>query len=154
MSIATDIEYVGSKLSEIDQRMSKMDHLNVSMVYRGNVTITDIFDKRTDPVIWIDNQSYPYVAVRGDAVTHNNSTFVYNGDYWIEIKDTVTTVVNSDDYEIITRKVTIRDQIDAYMQGYIGKLTAMSCNSCGGSIDPTTMLCKSCGTQYRLEISK
>lgn len=83
MSIATDIEYVGSKISNIDQIMSKTDH-----------------------------------------------------------------------YKITTSKVTIRDQIDEYMRDYMGKLTAMSCNSCGGNIDPTTMLCKSCGTQYRLEISR
>ena len=60
----------------------------------------------------------------------------------------------TDHYKITTSKVTIRDQIDAYMRDYMGKLTAMSCNSCGGNIDPTTMLCKSCGTQYRLEISR
>lgn len=154
MSITTNIEYVRSKLSEIDQIMSKIDHLDVSMVYRGNVSITDMFDKRTDPVICIDNYPYPYVAVRGDVVTHNGSTYLYDGECWIEIKDTVTTFLDPDDYKITTSKITIREQIDSYMQDYVGKLTAMSCNSCGGNIDPATMLCKSCGTQYRLEICR
>lgn len=154
MSITTDIEHVRSKLSEIEQRMSKIDHLNVSMVYRGNVSITDIFDKRTDPVILIDNNPYPYVAVVGDVVTYHDSIYLYDGDYWSEIKNTVTTVVDSDVYMITTSAETIRDQIDSYMQDYIGKLAVMSCNNCGGNIDLNTMLCKSCGTQYRLEISR
>ena len=151
MSITTDIEYVGSKLSEIEQRMPKIDHLNVSMVYRGNVSITDIFDKRTDPVILIDNNPYPYVAVVGDVVTYHDSIYLYDGDYWREIKNTVTTVVDPDDYKITTS--TIDDKINDALSNMRSKLSVMACVGCGGNIDPQTLSCKCCGRQYRLVAS-
>jgi len=177
MSIATDIKYVGSKLSEIEQRMSKIDHLNVSMVYRGNVSITDMFDKRTDPTICIDNNPYPYVAVKGDVVTHNDSIYLYDGECWIETKNAVTTdsettkctvlndtwatienpwatanVVRSIRYEDLLTD-TIDDKINNALSNMRSKLSAMACTGCGGNIDPQTLSCKCCGRQYRLVAS-
>ena len=47
----------------------------------------------------------------------------------------------------------IDSRIEAALADMKTTLSVMACTSCGGNIDPQTLVCSCCGRQYRLEVT-